>query len=408
MKPTAASRPCPEFLISAAAVVCSAIALLAGAPPAGAAQQGQQGKALAVTLTTSPVSAVSPGQQAPASVVCAPVLNQFTRTQLCWLETLTFIFMHNGRPVGHLTAFLAQSIHLNPAVTPGKVLKWTENDTVVSTAARGRTAPVLATMKASCDRPCRAVAHFHGFIRRGLTGRVDYTDQIRVGEVNQTPTRYEPLAVAPPFAPLNTAKWDSPLKYRCDRNLAGIAGPGCVFPEFTPTFTVSRREFGAAAALIQWAQVNMSAHWGWQGHGKPLRRLAGRAAIDANRHVICETDFQRFPPWVADHGKVKVNDSCDEFPFAATHESGAMGPGGVTTGAACQQLKAVKTSDTGSVARIWNAVTPIGKFIRRAAKCVRGHIPITLNVLVGSRGYFGFIGSARLLDKDPFWLQVTG
>lgn len=408
MKPTSASRRRRTFLISAAAVVCSAIALLAGALPAGAAQQGQQGKALAVTLTTSPVSAVSAGRQAPASVVCAPALNQFSRTQLCWLETLTFIFFINGRQVGHLEAFLVQSIQLNPAAKRREVLRWTEHDTVVSTVARGRTAPVLATMKTFCDHPCRAVAHLHGFIRRGLTGRVDYTDQMRVDEVNQTPTQYELLAVAPPFAPLNTAKWHSPLQYRCDNALTGIKGPGCVFREFTPTLTVSRREFGAAAALIQWAQVNMSAHWGWQGHGKPLKRLAGRAAIDANRGVICETDFQPFPPWVAEHGTLEVKDSCDEFPFAATYESGAMRPFGVKTGAACQQVKAVKTSDTGSPAQIWNAVRPFSKFIRHAAKCVRGHIPITLNVELGRDGYRAFIGSERLLDTDPFWLAVTG
>jgi len=171
---------------------------------------------------------------------------------------------------------------------------------------------------------------------------------------------------------------------------------------------VSRREFGAAAALIQWAQVNMSAHWGWQGHGKPLKRLAGRAAIDANRGVICETDFRPFPAWVAEHGTLEVKDSCDEFPFAATYESGAMRPFGVKTGAACQQVKAVKTSDTGSEAQIWNKVTPFSKFIRHAAKCVRGHIPITLNVELGRDRYRAFIGSERLLDTDPFWLSVTG
>lgn len=415
MKRTSASRLRRKFVVSAAAVVCSAAALLAGALPAGAAQlQEAQGKALAVTLTTSPVSAVSADQQAPASAVCAPALNQFNRTQLCWLETLTFIFFLNGRPVGHLEAFLVQSIHLNPAAQRRQVLRWTENDTVALTVARGRTAPVLATLKASCDHPCHAVAHFHGFIRRGLAGRVDYTDQMRVGEVNQTPTHYELLAVAPPFAPLNTAHWNSPLAYRCDHALTGIAGPGCVFPEFTPTFIVSRREFGAAAALIQWAQVNMSAHWGVRGH-EPLRRLAGRAAIDANRRVICETDFHRFRPWVARHGTLMVADSCDEFPFAATYESGAMGPGEVRTGADCAQVQAVKTSDTGSEAQIWNAVKPIGKF-SRAAKCVRGHIPITLNENLGTNretGYLGFIRSERLLDRgrpdtaDPFWLEVT-
>jgi hypothetical protein len=396
-----------HLVVSALAACCAAITLLAGAVPAGAAQpQRPQGKTVEVAFKIGPVPALGATQHAAASADCAPSFGTLDRHDSCWGVALTFIFFINGRPVGTTVAALEQSIHLNPGAKRPPVT-WIEDDTVLGTASRGRTAPIAVTLEASCDKPCHAVAHFRGVLRRGLHGTVDYTDHLAVDEVNKTPTHYKLLWVAPPFAPLNVPHWNSPWAYRCDRALPGIAGPGCVFPEFTPTFTVSRAEFGAAAAMIQWAQVNMSAHWGWQGHGKPLRRLAG-PKIDANRRVICETDFHRFAPWEADHGKVKVKDSCDEFPFAATYESGAMGPFGVKTGAACQQVKAVKTSDTGSEAKIWNAVTPYSKFIRHAAKCVRGHIPLTLNVsLGGNTGYRGFIKAVRLLDNDPFWLEVT-
>jgi hypothetical protein len=56
---------------------------------------------------------------------------------------------------------------------------------------------------------------------------------------------------APPYIPLTTADWNSPIKYRCDNNLAGIAGPGCVFYEFTPTrIRVSRGYRGEMEAMI--------------------------------------------------------------------------------------------------------------------------------------------------------------
>jgi hypothetical protein len=99
-----------------------------------------------------------------------------------------------------------------------------------------------------------------------------------------------------------------------------------------------------------------------------------------------------------------VPDSCDEFPFAAAFQSGALQ--GVTSGKDCAQVEAVKTSNTGSVAKIWNDVRPIGTF-SRSAKCVRGHIPLTLNTDLGRDGYLAFIRSQRLLNEDPFFLEVT-
>jgi hypothetical protein len=386
---------------SALAAFCSAVALLAGAAPAGAAQPGgPQGRTLEVTFKISPVAALGATQQPTAAAACAPRFGEFDRTDACWGVTLTFIFLINGRPVGSTVAEVEQSIHLNTGVSRPPV-KWTEDDTVLGTVSRGRTAPIEADLVASCDRSCHAAASFRGVIRRGLRGTVKYTERLRVREVNETPTHYKLIWAAVPFAPLNFPKWDSPIKYRCDRNMPGIRGPGCVFPEFTPTLVLSRRQFGASAAMIQWAQKNLSARWGLPG-GEPLTRLANSAESDNNNRIICRRAWRPFAPWVA--GRVRVPDSCDEFPFAATFQSGALH--GVTSGKDCAQVEAVKTSNTGSEATIWNDVRPIGTF-SRSAKCVRGHIPLTLNTDLGRDGYLAFIRSQRLLNKDPFWLEVT-
>jgi hypothetical protein len=68
---------------------------------------------------------------------------------------------------------------------------------------------------------------------------------------------------------------------------------------------------------------------------------------------------------------------------------------------------AEQTSNTGdNPARLWNNVVVPGTFSPRD-KCVRGHIPITLNVDLGQKAYQGLINSDRLIDQDPFWVAVT-
>jgi hypothetical protein len=68
-----------------------------------------------------------------------------------------------------------------------------------------------------------------------------------------------------------------------------------VFPEFTPTLLLSRRQFGTSAAMIQWAQKNLSARWGVPGD-EPLTRLANSAESDNNNRIICRRAWRPFAP----------------------------------------------------------------------------------------------------------------
>lgn len=415
-----------KFFASAAVMCCAAMAMVAGTLPAGAASASTTGstggaapaqaKKLAVSAEIGPASPLPASARTsalPASVRasvppdCA-LGNQLQRSQACWTENLDFLFTEDGAPVGTTVVRLIQSIQLNAAGSD-----WTEDDVVTSVAPEGVTAPIEATLAASCDSPCDAVAHFAGVLAVGLTGTVDYTDGITAGHFHTTPTHYVLDFEAPPFIPLNVGKWDSAYSYRCDNDLPGITGqPGCVFPSFIPTFAVSRATYGAAAALIQWAQLHESAHWGLRPLGEPLMRLANATQRRANRRVICNRGWTPFRKgWK--HGRVRVGDSCDEFPFAATYESGAMN--GVTSGTQCAQLEADRTGSKGSPAQIWGDVKPIGTPTGHE-KCVRGHIPLTLNVDLGRDAYLAFIKSQRLLDLtvtggprngDKFWLSVT-
>jgi len=352
-------------------------------------------------MRVSPASALQRADK-PASKLppCIPKINSFNRTHECWLESITFTFFKGTTPIGTNEVFFFQYIAL-----VSNSARWAEEDEVVATIPAGETAPITAHLSASCGADCTAHAHLTGVLKTGLKGSVSYSTNVGTNAKIETPTHYSLVYDSPGFIPLSIARWNSPWKYRCDNGLA-LTGTGCIVPMFIPTLDISRGTYGAAAAMIAWAQKNLDGHWGLKGKN-PLRRLRNpkEGTPDDNRKVICRRQWKPGPLWHA--GSVTMKDSCDEFPFAATYESGAMPPDPVASGAQCAQVKAEQTSDAGDdPARLWNNVVVTGTFSPHD-KCVRGHIPITLNVDLGQKAYQGLINSDRLIDRDPFWVAVT-
>lgn len=211
---------------------------------------------------------------------------------------------------------------------------------------------------------------------------------------------------------VNWSYTDDFLSGRCD-SVIPKNSVGCVNPDFTPTLDIPLSTGGASADMVRWAQQNLSGHWGLRGQGEPLHRLGDDGQTSDNRGVICDGSFtpdQAITDALAPYGD---KDSCDEFPFARTYESGAMTTGAdgaakpyVTSGAQCAQVTAVQTGTSGTdEAADWKTVQPTGT-PSGTEPCVRGHIPNLLNGAVG-RMYGNFSPSNRLVDKDPFWLAVT-
>ena len=206
---------------------------------------------------------------------------------------------------------------------------------------------------------------------------------------------YTVTVIQPGATTTGAATWSAP-SLRCDNGVAISGSSGCVEPDFVPVLSVSQASSGASAVMILWAQTHLSAHWGLQGSGQPLRRLTSSTQQAGNRRVICNSTFVSGSTGVP-------NDSCDEFPFAATYESGALN--GVTSGAQCAQVTAIRTASSGSVAAQWGNIGVIGSPTGNE-KCVRGHIPVSLNSDAG--GALGrFTIAQRLNDNDPYWLTVT-
>jgi hypothetical protein len=223
-----------------------------------------------------------------------------------------------------------------------------------------------------------------------LTGGVDYLDPF-IGTVFFLTA---PTTEQPPIVLVHDL---GDLGGRCD-SAAVTGSAGCVDQYYTPTLSLSLAQYGAGAAMVQWAQVSLSPHWGLQGVGQPLTRLVNQGN---NRQIICDSTFANQGSAIG--GNDGDSDSCDEFPFAATYQSGALN--GVTSGAQCAQLTAVQTGNSGNEAADWASVTPVGT-VTGSEVCARSHNPLNLNTDVGG-AYGRFIISQRLIDQDPFWVVVT-
>lgn len=147
---------------------------------------------------------------------------------------------------------------------------------------------------------------------------------------------------------------------RCDTGPGGgMAMNGCVYFNYTPTYELKtdNADVDEVAWHVYWAQRNLETHPGWKGHGSALTRLIDAAAQTNNRQVACG-DVTPQP------GK-----SCDKYPFASTYQGAGIG---VEENYSCQMIDEDDNSLEGSTYR---------------------------------RPWYN---DNRLLDTDPFYVEVTG
>ncbi|MFJ8387680.1 NucA/NucB deoxyribonuclease domain-containing protein [Streptomyces sp. NPDC094438] len=148
------------------------------------------------------------------------------------------------------------------------------------------------------------------------------------------------------------------LGVRCDNTprMSPVADGGCVYPQVTPTYDVSvTGPYDQVAWHIDWAQRNLKNHWGWKGHGPALTRTLDKALINKNRGTACPSSIPR-----------PAGKSCDEYPFASTHQGASVNPKDFS----CHMVPATQNTGEG-----------------RARK--------------------GWYNANRILENDPFWVNVT-
>ncbi|MFC8348786.1 hypothetical protein [Streptomyces sp. NPDC057280] len=186
---------------------------------------------------------------------------------------------------------------------------------------------------------------------------------------------------------------DEDFDIRCDAKVGSYRG--CVFPAYVPSFTVNTEKYPAASALYWVLKTKLRTHPGSKADNRPLHRLEDTSAQDGNRRRMCQNVSAKFDP----HPDTP-DASCDEYPFAASRESGGQISG--LTGDQCAQFYAF--TDNGRwVLRDDDRVGPP----TWDEPCGRGNIPSEQNE--GAGGDLGrFTQEARLLDGDPYWVETPG
>jgi hypothetical protein len=196
-----------------------------------------------------------------------------------------------------------------------------------------------------------------------------------------------------------TYNWSAPsnMEVRCDAEVG--SGAGCVFDKYIAGFTVNTAKYPSASAFYWVTEEKLASHPGARNYQKPLHRLADETAKAANRAKICDSTFSPRPE--------TPSPSCDEYPFAASYESG--GQLGITSGSQCAQFYAnPQAANSGQ----WELDLDDRYLLPAATQvwpqvCGRANIPLDQNTGVG--GDLGrFVSAQRLLDGDAYYVDPQG
>lgn len=225
-----------------------------------------------------------------------------------------------------------------------------------------------------------------GITTRPCTGTGPVTCTPPRGAQNSFGASFQLFAVATGAEPVQPfAIWNTDFNVRCDNQVGGNAG--CVFPSVASDLVLSLSQYGAAAATYAFMEQRFIDAWGTEAN--PLHRLADPAAQKNNRTATCDT-----PPFVY-LDSIVPDDSCDEYPFAATREGG-------TVGGLCAEIVPQQQADgtwTFFDASPSNPTT-------FNEPCVRSHVPESENTDAG--GALGRLVQAdRILDRDAFTVTVV-
>ncbi|MFD3940657.1 hypothetical protein ACFWSF_39760 [Streptomyces sp. NPDC058611] len=199
----------------------------------------------------------------------------------------------------------------------------------------------------------------------------------------------------------STVEWGGiDYEVRCDDQISSWAG--CVIRSFRPTLVIDGTQLPAARDYIARVQATLSSHPGWAGKGEPLHREADSEIQRQNRLKVCDNTWikeDRFGGKVTPHAD---SIECDEWPFAATKESG--GQQGIQSGTECQQW----TIWSGGVGVGWPAKNyAVHAYGARSgtAQCARASMPRSDNGGAGT-ALSNFYQNQRVLGGEAFWVDA--
>lgn len=346
------------------------------------------------TLTPARTTSVTPNAF-PAA--CANNEWVVVRTEECNLNSVHEWLVHDaktGALIGTETYLISQDIRLS--TTSGTI---TESITFGYSTATGAAAGLPATVSwtSGCGAPCGITTvptlTFGVPFGGSRTFTVSYRDNPSAAAPDTFSTSYNYIVNLPNIVPINSDRWTSPLPIRCDNNTPGFTNPGCVVPAYPPNLILPLSKYGAAAANALVGETNLPGTPGLSAQ-TPLTR-GDPAQTDANRGITCGG----FQPLAPGNSYGVVSDSCDEYPFASSQQSG-----GALKIAGSNCLEIVPKQDATGKWTAINLNTYTGAYPQ---VCLRGHVNSILNSQVGSRELNPLYTLNRMMIGDKYTVSVT-
>lgn len=326
-----------------------------------------------------------------------------TRTSICEHHNLIIMIVNTltGMVLGSVHGRVKQEINTSASQTQFDDYFYVTVDAVTSIAETGMTMKVESECgpASQCSQgtgpwvghlPISTGLSLDGMWLRSWTGTTNPEELL---------IQYH-LHVVFPGATSGSTSWgleSRDFTLRCDNIITSFAG--CVVPRFTPTFTVSHA-YPAAREYIGRVQHSLSSHLGWEGRGSPLHREGDPAVANANRNKVCDSTWVKEDRFGGKPAGDPLAIECDEWPFAATKESG--GQIGIGSGKECQQWT-IWPGGTGD----WKTVdfpAPAYAAPHGTAACARASMPRRDNGGVGG-ALSSFYQTNRVLNNDPFWVD---
>ncbi|MEW2373374.1 hypothetical protein AB0940_28975 [Streptomyces sp. NPDC006656] len=197
--------------------------------------------------------------------------------------------------------------------------------------------------------------------------------------------------------------WSLFSEIQCDSDLAVANSTGCVFGKHIPTWSATTSRYPSAAAYYWIMREKLPSHPGSKKYGTPMHRLKDTKAQKKNRDAICNKTG--IDPWTAHQSATpdeKGRIQCDEFPFAASQESGGQS---LPNGGGCVQLYAQQEGDgTWRLHEDERYDPPSWTEV-----CGRASMPGQDNMDAGrGPGLSGFYTKARVLNGGAFYMELPG
>ncbi|MET7622681.1 hypothetical protein [Streptomyces sp. NPDC005408] len=323
--------------------------------------------------------------------------NHYSRLEACLHRNVTATVFRNEKPIGQAELFVHTEISVKDG---GKLVR--EVSTIFPTRIDKEIGSIALTWDPDCAGACKSDPPLvTGQMAWGTDGtgwpiaQAQVTHEWTGATLDKINLQWFMKVTSPSADNEPTAIWEIPdFELRCDAQVGN--SPGCVFWKITPTYTVDTAKYPTASAMYWLAQTKLKSRPG--SRANPLHRLADVPTQDANRRRMCQNVSAKFDP----HPDTPPEVQCDEFPFAASRESGGMIPG--LTGDKCAQFYGFKDAVSGRwILRDDDRVNPPAW----NESCARGSITKDHNEGAG-RELGVFTSKVRLLDGDAYNLRMPG